>query len=157
MSPSLRSKARLCVHVHRNVMRTLENPWRPPQSVRQWSQGWGQHSWGGSPGGCPEWETGCLETLLLALRGRIPQSQGLQGVSTTGWLTSVRVCVCVCVSLGPSEWKQFQNICQIVDTHRFVFIKFSRTYGLYFFVFFFLLAYFVFSNKPVSKNPGSLI
>lgn len=61
---------------------TLENPWRLPRSALRWSRGWGRRSWGGSPGGCREWErTGSSGALLFVLWGVNAQSQGLLRVS----------------------------------------------------------------------------
>lgn len=68
-----------CVRVQR-CGPTLENPWRPPLSVLLWCPGWGQRNWGGSPGGCPEWErTGNSGAPLVALlREEKPRSQRRQ-------------------------------------------------------------------------------
>lgn len=61
------AQLRACVCVQR-CGPTLENPWRPPLSVLPWCPGWGQRNWGGSPGGCPEWErTGNSGAPLVAL------------------------------------------------------------------------------------------
>lgn len=70
-------------HVYINTCNpTLKNPWRLPRSALRWSRGWGRRSWGGSPGGCREWErTGSSGALLFVLWGVNAQSQGLQDVS----------------------------------------------------------------------------
>lgn len=65
-----------CAYMYINTCNpTLKNPGRLPRSALRWSRGWGRRSWGGSPGGCREWErTGSSGALLLVLWGVNAQS-----------------------------------------------------------------------------------